>query len=285
VQPGQSSVTAERAALMRAAHRLLDRPVVFDDPLAARLLDGAARAWLDQRPASLDSPVLRALRACIAARQRYAEDRLRDAVGRGVDQYVVLGAGFDTFAYRSPLVARGLRVFEVDHPDTQAAKRARLREAGIDVPAGARFVPVDFSAETFVEALRGNGFAIGRPAFVSWLGVTMYLERDAVAGTLAAAAGLAPGTELVVEYLAAGESLDPRRRAARAALAARAAAAGEPWRTAFAAGELAALADGFGLAVHEDIGAVETGARYFRGRADGLAPGPGSRLIHAGITH
>ncbi len=263
---------------------MLERPVILDDPVARLLVDDEARRTLDADPGVFQVPALRRLRASIVVRGRYAEDALADAVARGVRQYVLLGAGLDSFAYRSPLVGTGLRVFEVDHPDTQRRKRERLREAGIDVPDAVVFVPVDFERETFVDALGGAGFACDEPAFVSWLGVTLYLERSAVVGTLAAAARLAPGSEIVFEYVLPAAAIPPMQRAGMAALAARAANAGEPWRTHFAAGEIAGEMASLGFEIVEHLGRDDTLARYFAGRDDGFAPGGASRLLHARVT-
>ena len=165
----------------RAAHQLLDKPLVFDDPLAVRIIGARAEANLPEQPKNF---VAARFRAYMAARSRFAEDELRAAVARGVRQYVVLGAGLDTFAYRNPFPE--LKVFEVDHPATQAWKRKRLAQVGIQVPSSMTFAPVDFERETFDVGLRRVGFNEGQPTFFSWLGVTMYLDNDIVYGTFRA---------------------------------------------------------------------------------------------------
>src|SRR5947207_3543514 len=182
----RASRTAERVAERRAAHQLLDKPTVFDDPLAIAIVDRDA-ALRDQ------SPLDPYLRAAFAARSRFAEDELGEAYRRGIRQYVVLGAGFDTFAYRNPFA--GLRVFEVDHPATQAAKRARLAGAAIRVPDDVVFVPVDFASTSLADALNVSG-----PALFSWLGVVPYLERDAIETTLRYVASVPAGTTAAVDY-------------------------------------------------------------------------------------
>src|SRR5215470_2050277 len=162
------SATAQRVALRRAAHQILDKPKVFDDPLALRIVGQesalALQTDLYQSEATRLSPYLRVF---MAARSRYAEDVLALAVGRGVRQYVVLGAGLDTFAYRNPYPEGTLRVFEVDHPSTQNWKRARLEEVGIPLPSELTFAPVDFETQTLAEGLRAAGFDPGEVAFFS----------------------------------------------------------------------------------------------------------------------
>jgi len=281
METDRPSTTAERAARLRAAHQLLDRPPVLDDPVAVRLLEPDALAALRADPAPLQTPALRALRAGIALRSRYAEDCLAEAVAHGTRQYVVLGAGLDSYAYRSP--APGVRVFEVDHPETQRWKRERLRAARIAVPAALTFVPVDFERDALPAALAAAGFDAGAPAFVSWLGVTIYLTRDAVLGTLGWVASLAPGSEIVFTYVVPPASLTAGRRAAIGILADHAAALGEPWQTYFEPAELAAELHRLGFRHVEDVGPDEAFARYFRDRRDGLRPGSASHLARATI--
>src|SRR5215831_3267665 len=175
----QPSKTAYRVALRRAAHQIWDHPKVLDDPIALKIIGHAAAAELtENRPLGSS----RYLRAVVVARSRFAEDHLAEAVAKGVRQYVVLGAGLDTFAYRNPF--DDLRVFEVDHPATQAWKRERLAEAEITVPSGLTFVAVDFEVQTVPGELAAAGFDATAPAFFSWLGVTTYLRRDSIRSTL-----------------------------------------------------------------------------------------------------
>jgi methyltransferase (TIGR00027 family) len=251
----QPSQTAERAAVLRAAHRRLDPPPILDDPLAGRLVGAARIAEMRANRASHDPMVLQRLRASIAIRSRYAEDCLREAVAHGVRQYVILGAGLDSFAYRCELPAEALRVFEVDHPATQAWKRERLAAAGIAEPARVAFVPCDFERQQLRAALVAGGVDLSRPLFVSWLGVTMYLERAAVLATLRVVAGCAPGSEIVFEYVRPIDQLPPLAAAAIEGLQTRAAAVGEPWRSAFDPAELAKDLAAVGLTVVEDSGA------------------------------
>jgi len=173
MQPGRPSVTADRVARRRAAHQLLDDPKVFEDPVAFSVLDPGTAASLRARPKVEAGLIANAVRAYIAARSRYAEDALAAAVARGVRQYVLLGAGLDTFPYRNPHAE--VRVFEVDYPGTQAWKRARLSQGGVVIPPSVTFVPLDFQEETLPDGLRRAGFLTDVPTFFSWLGVTMYL--------------------------------------------------------------------------------------------------------------
>jgi O-methyltransferase involved in polyketide biosynthesis len=213
---GEPSLTALTAAAARAAHLIVDNePVIFADTLAQALLGERAEELISYHRAHGTHPVLAGARAQVTCRSRYAEDRLAGAAGRGVEQYVLLGAGLDSFAYRSPLAGR-VRVFEVDHPATQEYKRRAwetARGAGTGggtgaesggsggLAGGVRFAGVDFGRDSLGAALGRAGFDAGRPAFVSWLGVTMYLDEGALEETVAVLGGLAPGSELVVDYM------------------------------------------------------------------------------------
>lgn len=267
MEEGTPSRTALGAALHRAAHQLVDHPPVFEDPLALPIV-GGAEATLRAGLARRSTPAAAALRAFTAARSRFAEDCLAEAFARGVRQYVLLGAGLDTFAYRCGL--DGLQIFEVDHPATQAWKRERLAQAGIAVPDRVHYAPVDFERETLVDGLARARLDAARPAFFAWLGVTPYLTREAVLGTLAIVArGTCAGSELVFDF-ATPVGDDPRALAASAALAGRVAAVGEPLRSAFAPEALAAELAALGFARCELAGTAALDARYFQGRADGL---------------
>ena len=220
----------------------------------------------------------RALRAFLAVRSRVAEDSLADAVARGVRRYVLLGAGLDTLAYRSP--HPDLRVFEVDHPDTQAMKRRRLAAAGIAVPDHLTYVGIDFATDALGPTLRAAG--LDAPAFFAWLGVTPYLEADVVLATLDAVAPVtAGGGGIVFDYSVPASSLSPERRRAFAALSARVAAAGEPFRSAFEPSALRATLGRIGLGTIDDLGPDELNARYFVGRTDGLAIMGGAHVVTA----
>lgn len=277
------SRTAYMAAMRRAAHQLFDHPKVLDDPIALPILGAEAEARL-RGESRFANRMGRRVRASMAARSRYAEDQLAAAVGRGVRQYVVLGAGLDTFAYRNPYEQQGLRVFEVDHPATQAWKQKRLRTAGIAIPESLMFVPVDFEHQTLPEALRDAGFDSSQAAFFSWLGVTMYLARDTVLSTLRYIASCGRGGGVAFDHIVPRESLRWTRRFVFDAMARRVGRSGEPFRTFFLPDEMTAELARMGFRGIENIGGAEINARYFSGRTDGLrVPGILGRYASAQV--
>ncbi|MFD9359546.1 class I SAM-dependent methyltransferase [Streptomyces sp. NPDC060031] len=232
------------AAAARAAHLLVDdSPSIFVDPLAQTFLGQRAQELLGFHRSYGGHPVLAGARTTAVTRSRYTEDRLAELAREGVEQYVILGAGLDSFAYRSELADR-VRVFEVDLPATQEWKRALLVATGTKVPSSAVFVPFDFEQES-AHSLAGHlvraGFDPGRPALVSWLGVTMYLTREAVGQTLAVISGFSPGTELIVEHLLPVGLRDEAGQSYAEAVMAAAAEQGEPWRTFLSVDQMDAL--------------------------------------------
>ena len=253
---GQPSLTALTAAAARAAHLIVDNePAIFADTLAQAMLGERAEELISYHRAHGAHPVLAGARAQVTCRGRYAEDRLADAIKRGIGQYVLLGAGLDSFAYRSPLAGR-VRVFEVDHPATQAYKR-RVRgvAGGRGLDAGwtmgdVRFVAVDFGRDSLGEALERAGFDAGQPALVSWLGVTMYLDESAIEETVTVLGGFAPGSEVVVDYMLPAGMRDAAGQMYADLVGQAAAEWGEPWRSVFAPAAMAALLarHGFGPA-------------------------------------
>jgi methyltransferase (TIGR00027 family) len=268
-------------AMRRAAHQIFDNPRVFDDPIAMRIVGPGAEERLRSQPRFLNR-FGRAVRASMAARSRYAEDQLERAVQRGAKQYVVLGAGLDTFAYRNPYAQRELRVFEVDYPATQEWKRQRLAAANVAVPSSVTFAPVDFEHQTLREGLRQVGFDVAKPAFFSWLGVTMYLACETVMGTLRFVASCAPGGGVVFDYMVPRESLNWTGQLVHDALARRVARAGEPFRTFFSSEKLREDLEAMGFHSIENLGAAEINARYFNSRNDGLrVPGLLGRFLSA----
>jgi methyltransferase (TIGR00027 family) len=270
MESGRPSRTAFRVAMRRAAHQILDRPPVLDDPIAVPLL-GADFAIDREREMH---PVARAFRAFMAVRSRYVEDQLAAAVAEGVAQYVVLGAGLDTFALRNPYSA--LRVFEVDFPATQEWKRALLANAAIAPPSNLTFVPLDFEHQTLAGGLADAELDASAPVFFGWLGVVPYLTLDAFRSTLAAIAGLPKGTAVAFDYAVSPDTLSPPRRKVFDALAARVAAAGEPFKLFFTPPELNVELRSAGFQRVEQVDSDELNERYFRGRADGLElPSPG----------
>lgn len=279
---GKPSQTALTAAAARAAHLIVDdEPRIFADTLAYTLLGDEAENLIGYHRLHGDHPILAEARSMATARSRYTEDRLAEARVRGVTQYVILGAGLDSFAYRAG--PGDLRVFEVDHPATQEWKRERLKEAGIAVPGTVTYVPVDFETVVLSDALTEAGFDPSRPAFVSWLGVTMYLTREAIAGTLAELGRFAPGTEIVTDSMLPAGLRDAAGQAYAEAVSAMAAERGEPWLSLFAPEELSALLEehGFGLVGHaRPYDAIDAGLWK---RTDAIRPSGLSVLTHATV--
>jgi methyltransferase (TIGR00027 family) len=268
METGRPSKTALGVAIRRAAHQLIDKPPVLNDPIALRMV-GEGYPRLMERAMH---PVGRDFRGFMAARSRYAEDRLGDCVADGVSQYVVLGAGLDTFAYRNPFSA--LRVFEVDFPATQIWKRSMLRSAGIDLPENLVFVALDFEHQTLSEGLADAGFDFNKPAFFSWLGVVPYLTPDAFRATLNVVAQMPAGSAVTFDYAVAPETLSPLGRIAFDRLSERVAAAGEPFRLFFTPAEMDAEIRQAGVERIEQVGSRQLNELYFSNRADGLKLSP-----------
>jgi len=270
------SRTALAAATHRAAHQILEQGRILADPLALRILGEDAQTIVreaERRPSG------RAMRIFIAARTRFAEDALAAAIERGVRQVVVLGAGLDTYAYRSGL-HDGVRIFEVDHPATQAWKRQRLEEAAIPIPGLLTFAPVDFERQTLGEGLAGAGFSMEMQTFFTWLGVVPYLSEDAVWTTLRFIASLRNGAHVVFDYSDPPESLSAEARERHDERAARVAGFGEAWKSYFEAGELSRKLKGIGFSEVEDLGPPQIAARYFPSRASGVAE-KGGHILRA----
>jgi methyltransferase (TIGR00027 family) len=274
------SNTALRVALRRAAHQMHDSPIVFDDPIAVAVLGPGYSEELQRTPTRLDRPFSIGLRAFLVARSRYAEDNLKRAVENGVDQYVLLGAGLDTFAYRNPYAQ--LRVFEVDHPATQQWKRELLLCNNIPVPESIRYTPVDFERHSLSAQLRDAGFNHRAPAFFAWLGVVPYLTLEAFRATLNYVSDSASGTGLTLDYGQPRSVLPLHEQLAHDSLASRVEKAGEPFRLFFTPDEIGGELSRFHRL--EDLGRAEINARYFSGRADQLTiRGSAGRLLSAWI--
>lgn len=284
--------TAILSALMRAAHLLLDgEPKLFSDSFALGLsgLQGEAEltAHLERFVATLAADAgaqcaqatFRYLRAGMALRSRYAEDELGGAIERGIAQYVILGAGLDSFAYRRQILAPHLRVFEVDLPPSQQWKRERLRALHVPEPDGLVFVPLDLERPALVDGLGAAGYRAEQPAFFSWLGTTQYLTAAAVFDTLNEVAALAPGSEIVFTYHVPEGTLEESDRRVRQVLSARAAGGGTPWISSFEPATLAARLERSGFRNVVDLGPEQALVRYFAGRTDGLVPPRLSRLM------
>lgn len=286
MRPAQPSRTAYRVALLRAAHQLLDGPPVLLDPLAIPILRPEDADALRSDPARFDRGAwVRHLRAFMAVRARFAEDQLAHARAAGIRQYVILGAGLDTSAYRDPTPDLPLLTWEVDHPSTQAWKRRRLAEAGVAVPDRHSFVAVDFERQELAAALAGAGFDPGAGAVFSWLGVTYYLTRTAIHSTLGYVAKVTrAGGGVTFDYGLAPSTLSISRRLAYALIAARVRALGEPWRSSFVPDALVAELRRLGFAVAQDVGPEVLNEHYLASRADGLTVGDMAHLMWAGAA-
>jgi len=248
--------------MRRAAHQVLDAdPKILADPLAISIV---GRENLETG----DSTVSRSMRAFMVARSRYAEDQLAAAVAKGVRQYVVLGAGLDTFAYRNPFAQ--LRVFEVDHPSTQAWKRDQLQAGGIAIPERFAFVAVDFEKQTLNTELVAAGFTISQPAFFSWLGVTPYLSREAFQGTLRFIAAMPTGSGVAFDFAVERSALGFMERMALDELSRRVASAGEPFQLFFDPQTLVEDLRRMGFSGVERLSSSEINTRYFANRSDKL---------------
>jgi methyltransferase (TIGR00027 family) len=284
MKENRPSVTAQRVAIRRAAHQLLDDPKVFDDPVALRIIGKESVAALQADPRQFGAtPLSPYLRAFIAARSRYAEDELALGVRRGVSQYVILGAGLDTFAYRNPHSEGVLRVFEVDHPTTQTWKRTRLSEVDITLPSNLTFVPVDFETQTLEEGLRSAGYDPNKCTFFSWLGVTEYLTTPVVMATLRFIASAPVGSGVVFDYMISPSLLTPAQQSRLDRLSERVASAGEPWQAFFDPELLTRDLRAMGFGHVEDKGPEEINARYFQNRKDGLRVGSLSHIMRAQV--
>ncbi len=266
MEPAVASRTALSVALRRAAHQIYDSPVVFDDPVAVSILGPGYAEQLRRTPLRPDRPFSIALRAFLIARSRYAEDNLSRAVSSGVEQYVLLGAGLDTFAYRNPFTR--LRVFEVDHPATQQWKRELLQQNDIAIPDSVAYTPVDFERQSLAEQLGLAGFNRQAPAFFAWLGVVPYLTLDAFRATLSFISAQRPGSGLTLDYGQPRAVLPLLEQMAHDSLASRVEKAGEPFQLFFTPPEIAAELSSFHSI--EDLGAAEINERYFSGRSDQL---------------
>ena len=268
-----SSSTATRVAELRAAHLLMDgEPKILDDRVVLRLLDADVIERIREHAAELNAPWLRGMRSHVLLRSRYTEDRLSEAVNRGVDQFVILGAGYDTFAYRQPEWASRLRIFEVDHPASQRAKRDRLKAAGIEIPPNLEFVSIDFEHVSLRDGLGASGLDFSRPAFFSCLGVLVYLTEESAYGVFGLVASLPKSSEIVFTFSQPDSALDAAEMARRAKLASLADSMGEPWRTHFDRITLTGRLREMGFTEVLVLDPAEAQTRYFGGRTDGLRP-------------
>jgi methyltransferase (TIGR00027 family) len=280
---GQPSQTAMTAAAARAAHLLVDsEPRIFADSLAALLLGDEAETYLRYHREHGDHPLLAGTRAQATCRSRFTEDQLALAAARGTAQYVILGAGLDSFACRSELAGR-LRVFEVDHPATQQRKRALLAAAGLAEPPTLTWVPVDFETDELITSLTAAGLDPAAPAFVSWLGVTMYLTAEAIGATLTSLSRLAPGSELVTDYMLTADLRDADGVAYADLVMPDSERRGEPWLSFFTPEQMTGLLTRHGFTGVRDVRQRDAVSAALWERTDLLRPIELSRLCHATV--
>lgn len=279
MDPAKASATATGVAVARSAHRSCDQPPwVLDDPFALQL---AGPRWAEIQSASeaaFPETALRQSRASVVARSRYAEDRL---VSGGYRQYVILGAGLDSFAWRRADLIGWLRLFEVDHPASQAWKLGRIAELDLPVRDGHVFAPVDFETTPLWEGLPRAGLDWSQPAFFSWLGVIIYLTPEAITATLNTVSGCGTGSEIVLSYDAPDAFLDDTAREMVQIEARQVAATGEPYTTRMSPAQAETLIESAGLEVVEHLAPQALYDRYFAQRSDGLRPSTAERLIAA----
>jgi methyltransferase (TIGR00027 family) len=283
MEQGRPSQTAMTSALMRAAHPFIDGPpYIFEDPWAARLIglsdETALRAALDALEAELSrrgsaalcNIWIRTARLCGALRDRVADEQLSAAVARGVRQCVILGAGFDSCALRR-IDLPHVRIFEVDHPATQAQKMARLHELGIATPANLNYVPIDFeTTQSLLAQLRSCGYNTDEPAFFAWLGVIWYMSENAIDQRLREIATSAAGSEVVFDYVVTEELMPPEGNNVLQILKRVTSSRGEPGRTYFAPDHLLRYLRTLGFDHLLDVGSELGNTRYCALRTDGL---------------
>jgi len=274
---GKPDNTAVRTALWRALHVQVDaKPYVIEDEVGLKLVapDGD---W-QERP---DMKYTKRLRASIVGRARFVEDLIIEQHEQGVDQYIILGAGLDTFAQRRPDIASKLQIFEIDQPDTIAWKQQRLTDLGFGVPQYLHFVPVDFEISSWWEQLLKVGFDINKPAVIACTGVSLYLTKEAIIATLNQIATLAPGSKLAMTFYLPVELLDEEDKPMQEMAEKGAGAAGTPFVSFFAPNEVLAMAKNAGFKDAKTISTRDIERYYFKDRADGLVPASGEVFLVA----
>lgn len=276
------SLTAHKVAMMRAAHQIFDNPKIFEEPIALNIIGTQGVSDIRSEKRKFESRLHRYLRAIVIARSRFVEDELSVAINRGVRQYVILGAGLDTFAYRNPYSTNGLKIFEVDYPATQEWKRHLLNAAKIPIPETLTFTPIDFENQALADQLRETGFRTDEPSFFSWLGVTMYLTSETIMATMKYIASSTPsGSGIVFDYVVPPSSQKFSRRLIFRLLSNKVRSFGEPWKTFYDPNSLIMDLKAIGFTQAEDMGPEEINARYFNARSDKLMVGNFGHLMKA----
>jgi methyltransferase (TIGR00027 family) len=275
----QPDSTAVRVALWRALHVLVDPPPhILDDQIGLQLADPGPD-WR-QRP-DMNEFATPGVRASIVARARFVEDVVAEQADRGVGQYVLLGAGLDTFAQRRPEIASRITLFEVDQPGPQGWKQQRLEQLGFGSPEWLRFVPVDFETDSWWDRLVASGFDVSKPAVVASLGVSMYLTREATAATLRQNASLTADSTFVMTFMRPVELVEAEERELHRATDAAARASGTPFISYYSPDEVMAMARDAGFKTARHVTAADHTRRYFADRSDGLRPFTTEELLVA----
>lgn len=283
MNPGKPSRTAIATAAARAAHlHVYEGTPIHADDFALRLIPVSEPAQLREALQAWGTPSPARVCAYFALRQRYSEDRLQQAVHRGVRQVVLLGAGLDSLALRRPALAREITFAEVDHPESQRWKLARLDELGLTTP-GVIYVPVDFEREQLEKRLMESGIKLDQPTFFSWLGVTQYIDRTANDATLGFIAAQPLGSEVVFTFIVKNELLEPRERAFSDAAANQSSARGEPWITYFDPGELEKHLADLGFSAIERLTPQLAASRYYAGQPADVIPLQAWQVVSARV--
>jgi methyltransferase (TIGR00027 family) len=284
METGKPSYMAERTARLRAAHQILDdNPKIFEDPLAMNILGADIEASIKQDLERLQTPILRRARTFIVVRARYAEDELKAAIERGIKQILILGAGLDTLAYRDIESLNTLRIFEVDHPNTQLWKLDKLRTADISVPDNLRHTSVDFERNSLTDMLTAGGFNFNLPTFVSWLGVTYYLERDAIFKMFEFVARLPRFSQIVFDFLLEETELDDEARQSVDSARRRAEPESEPLQSRFTSDALRTKLSKIGYNNVVWLSPDQARDRYLKDRRDGLSLDSSLQLMSATV--
>jgi methyltransferase (TIGR00027 family) len=280
------SITAEMVAYTRAKHLLYDDPVLFEDYFAIEFLSPRRKRFLRNPLIGLlmRSTLyrhFRPVRAHSVDRCCYSEDKLDKAIAQGIPQYVIIGAGYDSFALRRRDLSDSLSIFELDHPATQKAKRKRISKLNVELPSNLEFIPVDLENETVAEALKRSSYIHEVPTFFSWLGTIHYLTRDAVFKTLRSLASLAaPGSEIVLDYNIPDMLMDPKELNRFNKYRRLAAHLGEPLITYFDPHILVTEMENLGFELIENLSPNERRVRYFANRKDNLVPSGTTYFAH-----
>jgi methyltransferase (TIGR00027 family) len=262
-----ASGTALGTLYMRAVHQLLDaRPLILEDLPALNLLGEEKVNEIKKNHKHHRTPAASSLRAHIVLRSRFTEDCLSEAVNRGVSQYIILGAGFDTFAFRQPTWASKLRIVEIDQPATQAQKLSCLRNTGISIPSNLQFANIDFERESLLDGFKRQGISLTEPSFFSWLGVTMYLQEEAIDAVLKSVACFPVESEIVFTFSQPPEALSEKENKFHVSLSQIVSSSGEPFISFFTPAAIENKLRDIGFKSMGILSSEEAEKRYFSNR-------------------